>query len=640
MFDPGWGLALISAAIVFICILCNGSTYASKSIVGPILATVITFVLAWIGNTLLIWWFRPVFGPPYPANGYGLLLTADAILIALVVVITGLIASDDTYQKMPNLGSWGSSLLAAIVLLTLLLLPVIGSTRNWQTPWQYDNMKGNFYGTTKYGAINATYYPTQYPPTKANDLVKVAESTAHLIADRSISQLGVQSYAQISKDPGYLEKDPSGNLWWIEALDVTDMTAFNNAGAMLSGFIMVNAKTGDKQVVSGHKIQYIPGLSFPADQNKDPDTYVYYTYMKGTDEFVHGLTENHNLEVMWDKNGNPQPRYTGIVLKHYLGSDINEPVGVMIFNPEDGTQVTVPMSYMDESKHPEYAWLSHAYPESDMDTAVTDFGQYGPIIKPLNIGHDDTINQGDKGRTKFDEASYVMTSQGLVREYTLTSTQADKSSLAILYVNPDTLASQIYPLKSATKDAVTNMMKQAVLGQLRQNVSIDNLQVQVLDGTTVWYGIATSTGQGAGYDGAHVGYVFVTTANSLNADNSTVVFAPTFDAAYSALTNQIANNGQTSTTTTRSVQSVTLTSTVDRVGLSPDSTGHNYWYVTVQDPKYKGVIFRVAVDNTGNAATASFLRHGDTITMTVQMVLNGGAFTDVKAIQIDKEVNP
>jgi len=436
--------------------------------------------------------------------------------------------------------------------------------------------------------------------TDRDQLLRVTPEQAMLKARQELST-GENIGAYLQPNRPYLQM-VNARWYYIVDLRVSNWRAFRNRGAVVPGYVVVDAQDPyvDAVLKDGYQIQYAP----TARWTKDLDRYVYFNYSINNKYRIDDLD---GMEV--DENWNPY--YTGTKLSHVVGWQGMSPAGMIVIDPQTGQVTDYSLDQIPE-------WVDRIYSADWVKTYAGWWGSY----------HDHRACewQGTAGQKEIDGINDVITADGLEFQVTMTSVGSDQSVTDVIYVNPQTGTAVRQSVNTAPVSSVVTLVSEASKKITAEGYDAKQCELQVLLGKQVWYCILNGRAEGnANSAGSYAGVAFVE-ANKTT-DNTSVVIAERLDDAYRQLQRQIATSGGDNTTLNATQTQLQFAGVIERKSFVEQNevTGSSaYLFKVVADDT---VVMYVVADATSlNAANA---REGDSVTVTAYQEVDQPYYTAV-----------
>ncbi|MCA9372854.1 hypothetical protein KC921_02015 [Candidatus Woesebacteria bacterium] len=547
----------------------------------PLTVGVVSFVATAIVAAVTIWLVMPYF------TWWSIGGNAMLFFLALVVAIT------TSFLANPRNGGWRVGVPVAVVLVVV-----------WAAIVMVFSQPGAICDNNGYqemvSLLNLQESSESFRDTDRDQLLRVTPEQAMLKARQELST-GENLGAYLQPNRPYLQK-VNQRWYYIVDLRVSNWRAFRNRGAVVPGYVVVDAQDPylDAVLKTGYQIQYAP----TARWTKDLDRFVYFSYSINNKFRIDDLD---GMEV--DENWNPY--YTGTKMAHVVGWKGMRPAGMIVIDPQTGQITDYNLNQIPE-------WVDRIYSADWVKTFAGWWGSY----------HDHRACewQGTAGQKQIDGINDVITADGLEFQVTMTSAGSDQSVTDLIYVNPRTGTALRQSTNTATVSSVVSLVSEASKKITAEGYDARQCELQMLLGRQVWYCILNGrSGGDASSSGSYAGVAFVE-ANKTT-DNTSVVIAERLDDAYRQLQRQIATSGGDNTALNATQVQLQFVGVIERKSYVEvnDVTGSSvYLFKVVADD---AVVMYVMADATSlNAANA---REGDSVTVTAYQEFDQPYYTAV-----------
>ena len=576
-----WTYALafggLTAVLALIFCLFNDS----KKILGPLISG---FVFGTLVNAALVYLATPYF-TFWSVGGFSLLLFVDIVIAGIITFIAG-----SENEEMGGLSAAGITLVVLLIvwaLVTGLTTPTVLCDNNG-----YQKMVS---------LLNLQEEDAVHPDTDLASLIRVSPDMALAKASNALSQgdAGGAAYGSyLAPNRAYLQK-VQDHWYYIVDLSVTDWRGFRNRGAVVPGYIVIDAMNPQAAATlrTGYNILYAPYARF----NKDLDRHVYLNFSLGTRYQVQDLT---GMEV--DDEWNPY--YTGTLVLQSVGFQGKTVAGVITVNPQTGEILKYGLEDSPE-------WVDRIYPLGLVESYAKWWGDYHAFQA--------CTWQGNAGRVQIDAANDVVTSQGLEFQITMTSKMtvssgSDYSLTEIIYVNPKTGEARRQDMSGAIVEKVDDLVDEASFEVVAGGYEPQECELHTILGTQVWYCILTGrteTESGTASSGSYTGVAFITAEATAANDVTAVIIDETLEGAYRQLRTQLASRATDDPTLAGQTLTVQIEGIIQRKSVVPplyESTGTDWYLFTIVEGTGK-TWFAVSEGSLWNAAYAE---EGDKVTIT------------------------
>ncbi len=439
-------------------------------------------------------------------------------------------------------------------------------------------------------------------PTDLSSIIRVSPENALLKARRSLpSGANLGSYLEFNR--AYLQ-EVAGHYYYVVDLKVKDWRAYETNGAVIPGFILVDAMNNEAEAEfrAGYSIKYSPNmdeLKFLNDQ--DLDRYVYFNFILNNPGFR--VMDLDGMEL----DDSLTPYYTGTVLKTVVGWQGKDVAGVITVNAQTGE-----IQYYELGNIPE--WVDRVYPLEWGYTMLNNW--WGPYAY-----YQVCQFQGKSNQREVDAANDVITSNGLEFQYTMTSPNSDQSITEIIYMDPRTGDLTKYPASGSTVIGVDNLIDEASRKLTAEGYEPVECELQFILGRKVWYCILNGRGAGDNTSsGSHNGFAFVQDTNT--EEGTKVIIEATLEEAYRQLQRQIATEGGDVTDIANSTNVMQFVGVITHKGL-PAGDNQPYVIIVQLDGTTTQVVFAVPT-TSWNASVAQV---GDSVTVTAYVEDGSSYFT-------------
>lgn len=540
---------------------------------------VITGILAAIVNAGITYFFEPQFYHLLNFEGYPIMLAVNAVIAIVVsVVIYGLETNiEDTFP-----GSVGAG-----------LITLAGFGLTWAAIAYVANSPGIICDNGGYqqmaNQLTLTPATSPFPDTDLNELIRVAPVTAMQKASAAINQADMGSYLQPNR--AYLQRigTVGYHVVYIVDLKVTDWRAYRDRGAVVPGFVVVDAmdpKTPG-EFHGGLSIKYSP----EAQWNDDLDRYVYFSFVLGK---PYKMDDLNGMEVDDDM----KPFYPGTLLKPNIGFQGKVVDGVLMVDPQTGS-----MQQLANNAIPD--WMDRVYSRDYVSTYIGWWASYH--------NHQDCTGQGKAGQEKIDDVHDVITSRGVEYQFTMTSVGEDIATTELIQVSARTGGGVIYPGGGRIVSAIKTLVQSASRKITSEGYDVGLCQLHALLSQEVWYCVLVTPGESGGNTAAYA-FVQKTRADDINA----VAVDPTFDGAYTKLQRIIAAGSGDNTQLSEQQQKQQYSGVVNHKVFVPviNDVGSFLFSVTADDGKT--YYFNVSAGDKN----AAWMKEGDRVTVTAYQVLH------------------
>lgn len=314
----------------------NGRGHSSKRSVPMLLAGVISTIVLFFVNALIFWWYAPVFA----GAGWVTAVTIDLVIVAAIFGVVGLMNKFISFTAV-----------ASLVIIVTLLFILVGLWNNG--PLGQDNAK-KLASLIKVTATEEQDATKNYPPTDEKHMVIVGAQNARLTAGAAMGTQNIGT--KFSLGSGELQSI-KGHMYYVYELNFNTLTAANQAGRIVPGYIQVDAEDPNVAAVikQGYIMRYYRGGPFDASIDR-------LLYGKYKDMFIDDLS----LEV--DDDGNPF--YTAALHKTAVRWLQSVPVKTIVINPQNGK-----IDEYDLDKAP--AWVDRSFSAKTAKDLLNWWGQYG-----------------------------------------------------------------------------------------------------------------------------------------------------------------------------------------------------------------------------------------------------------------------
>jgi hypothetical protein len=584
---------LTSLVFALVCgLLATVSTlFSSSDGKHPLVAGGGAAVTMFILSLLSIYWFNPGF-TFFPQDGYfwGILVTA---IVAVVWAFASTLISDVD-------GGVNTLLLPLLVILVLLvtnlyqqvtLPPGVASDEGNASYYNYLHLSD-----AKEGEVS--------PDLNINQALRVSPGHALVKAKNAIPG-NISSYLNLG-DPYLQGIRVNGVLhpYYVVALKVSDTFAYNNAGNVIPGYILVDASDVDKdaewhKLDDAHTMKYAQGPGIFSDWDLDRNVYFRYTLPQNS-----RIDELDGLEVDDDLN----PWYTAAVMKPVTGgSSLYYPVGMIFINPHTGD-----IQYKDMKDIPD--WVDRRLPEDVAGQLVSKWAEFSKH-------HVQFLGDNSLNKREIDEKTDVWTPEGLLFQFVLRPKGGNSNvTTDLIYVNPRDLTATRYSLDAATQSQVRDTFRAKSKNRFNQELDIAMLQIEWVAGQPVWYCVMEQSQK-------YLAVGLVQMKYTKAADNSKYLINTSLSSAIQDLRRQMASTTGSSGTDNfpNSSEFVQVEGVVDRVGAQSLSMDSNSWFGnftlrTTVDNKQVLLICRYQADDI----TAVYLHEGDNVIVTLLSVNTDG----------------
>src|SRR3989344_264050 len=455
----------------------------------PIAVFVTTFIVMGMARAAIIYFLLPPFSH-WLAGGYPLLFFVNLFIPALISLAFG-------YREY---GDWaangaGIGMLIGVVLLIIYSVFAIFTAPAWCNTRQIRQ---------RIGLLELQAAKSPYPNTDLDNIIRVPASVALSKAGNALSSgenAAIGSYLQPNR--AYIQL-VQGRPFYVIDLRVTSWVGFRQAGAVIPGYLLVDANDENAPVEFrlGYKIRYAPYARW----NLDLDRYVYTSFLLGTPYRIQDLD---GMEVDDDFN----PTYTGTVMRHSLGFQGLNVAGLYQVDPQNGVGVTIRKNEIPE-------WIDRVYPLEWVKTQVDLWGKFA---------NHDACSRSQLGQVQLDWVNDVTIPEGLEYQITLTSMGEDPSLTQIITVNPTTGLGIVYPAQGKTIQGIKAMVEQRSKLLNPAGYVADECEIhRILNSNTVYCILTFQNGS----DYSIGGYAFVDVELAMNNNLEDVAVAATFDEAY------------------------------------------------------------------------------------------------------------
>jgi hypothetical protein len=584
-----WGTAALLAAIFAVggllldLLSTKSKDHAEYRVFGTIAATVVTFLVLFFYDWVVLYTSTPVFAG---VQWWGML-----ILPSLLATLFWFAVANWANDRV-SLAPVGAFLGIIVLLVTCIwqgAMPLRGAS--------------DIYGRQAQVKVEPI---GDYPPTNDNNIVTVSDQNALNKAHQAMGQKIAGSNVTVGSryQLGTCDlQSVQQHMYYICSLALSG-TANNRADKYtIPGYIVVDAQDPNAAATlrQGYHLRYSPGAPFSASLTR-------HIYNNGYSGYY---PDDLTLEV----NDRWEPLYTETIDQPAYRWQQSIPVGFIVADPQSGA-----ITRYSLDKVP--TWVDRVYSKTMAKSMLNWWGEWGTVS--WNI-------QGSGGRYKVDgDVTLVYTDQGPAWQALMTSKNNDTSISYVALMDTRSRQVRMYtaPQGLTTQDTVTHAIDTS--GSNLKGLDPVDMALHEIYGELVWVAPLVPNGTAGTNPEPSAGLALL---SATDPNGSSVIIGKDKADALQQLSTQIAN-GDNNSAPGASSNVKSVSGVIAKIGHYNASGGLTYVVITLKGDShfYKG---QITGDSVGNLEL-SIAAADDHV--TIKYVDTGNQICNISSFSVDADV--
>ncbi len=577
-----WGYAALTAGVLaFAGALLSMLSYGGERyslMKTALVGGIVSFVLMVPINAVFFAWFPPVFA------GAGWVGWGVSNLMILLVVF----GACNAYEA-EHVGSSKFAVNAtAPVSLVVILVVTVGMLWFWNN-WYTGQDTAKFLANEQLNVtmIDEKEEVKNYPPTDEQRMVVVGEQNARLTAGSAMGTQNIGTRFNLGK--GELQSI-DGHLYYVFNLTFRSLTAANDAGRTVPGYIQVDAE--DPNLPAQLKLDYTIKYWEGGPHETSLDRHVYAAFPA---HFVDDLS----LEV--DDSG--RPFYTASLNKPVARWFQSAPEKFITVDAQTGEIKQYPLDQVP-------SWVDRVYSDQTAEELLNWWGQYA------QADYDYWIEAPSNRYKVSGQLNLVYTDEGPAWQALMSSVNNDVAVQYVALMSTRTNDVRMYkaPASLLVENRVVDAFQQSSNNLKRLDPT--GLVLHKVFGKLVWVGSMVADGRGGLEEGGYPtseSFAGIGTLDATNADSAKVIIGRDKGDTFGQLSTQIAT-GSNNASPEANANIKTIEAIIASV--SPPVVFNNNTYIIMTMEGDADHLYRGQVTEAANSLAMTVAKPGERVIIT------------------------